>query len=163
MPKPSLAALFTGSDKPLEIQSYPLPELKPGEVLIRITCCTICGSDLHTYEGRRSTPLPTILGHEILGEVVGFPDAPPRDVTGDTLAIGDRVTWSIAASCNQCFYCTHGLPAKCEQLFKYGHEAIIHGKLATVADGHRQDTFEARAGRGGICIPQGQGPGVHQS
>lgn len=124
MPKPSLAALFTGSDKPLEMRSYPLPELKPGEVLIRITYCTICGSDLHTYEGRRSTPLPTILGHEILGEVVGFASTPPRDVTGDNLAIGDRVTWSIAASCNQCFYCTHGLPAKCEELFKYGHEAI---------------------------------------
>jgi putative phosphonate catabolism associated alcohol dehydrogenase len=124
MPESSLAAIFTGTDKPLETRSYPLPELKSEEVLIRITCCTICGSDLHTYEGRRSTPLPTILGHEILGEVAALPEVAPCDVAGHTLSIGDRVTWSIAASCNQCFYCTHGLPAKCDQLFKYGHEAI---------------------------------------
>ncbi len=124
MSESSLAAVFTGTEKPLETRSYPLPELKAGEVLIRVTCCTICGSDLHTYEGRRSTPLPTILGHEILGEVVDLPEVPPSDVAGKALAIGDRVTWSIAASCNECFYCKHGLPAKCDQLFKYGHEAI---------------------------------------
>ncbi len=124
MPKPSLAAIFTGTDKPLEMQSFPVPNLKPEELLVRVTCCTICGSDLHTYEGRRATPLPTILGHEILGEIVALPKVSPCDVSGNMLSIGDRVTWSIAASCNQCFYCTHGLPAKCEQLFKYGHEAV---------------------------------------
>ena len=124
MPESSLAAVFTGTETPLETRSYPLPELEAGEVLIRVTCCTICGSDLHTYEGRRTTPLPTILGHEILGEVVGLPVIPPCDVSGQTLAIGDRVTWSIAASCGECFFCTHDLPAKCDKLFKYGHEAI---------------------------------------
>ncbi|MBC19152.1 MAG: alcohol dehydrogenase [Planctomycetaceae bacterium] len=124
MPESSHAAVFTGADNPLELRRFPLPELKAGEALIRITCCTICGSDLHTYEGRRTTPLPTILGHEILGEVVALPAVAPCDVDGKKLSVGDRVTWSIAASCGECFYCTHDLPAKCDQLFKYGHEAI---------------------------------------
>lgn len=121
----SLAAVFTGQGKPLEIRPFDLPELKAGEVLVRVTCCTVCGSDLHTYEGRRATPIPTILGHEILGEVAGLPTGPSVcDLTGQPLAPGDRITWSIAANCGDCFYCGHDLPAKCEQLFKYGHEAI---------------------------------------
>lgn len=120
----SLAAVFTGQGKPLEIRPFALPELQAGEVLVRVTCCTVCGSDLHTYEGRRATPIPTILGHEILGEVAGLPAEPVCDLAGRPLTEGDRVTWSIAASCGDCFYCGHQLPAKCEQLFKYGHEAI---------------------------------------
>jgi alcohol dehydrogenase len=46
------------------------------------------------------------------------------------------VSWSIAASCQRCFYCEQGLPQKCEQLFKYGHQKIddqhpLSGGLAT--------------------------------
>jgi putative phosphonate catabolism associated alcohol dehydrogenase len=94
-------------------------------VLVRITCCTVCGSDMHTYEGRRSTPCPTVLGHEILGCVAELPPGPPVcDDRGLPLKTGDRVTWSVAAGCGQCFFCLHGLPQKCKQLFKYGHEAI---------------------------------------
>ena len=125
MPSSSLAAVFRGAGLPLELRSYPLPELEPGEVLVRVTCCTLCGSDLHTYEGRRSAPVPTILGHEILGEVAALdPLDPPLDLEGKLLRVGDRVTWSIAVGCGRCFNCEHGIPQKCEDLFKYGHEEI---------------------------------------
>jgi alcohol dehydrogenase len=102
-----------------------LPELAVGEVLVRVTCATLCGSDLHTYQGRRPTPTPTVLGHEIIGRVeeVG-PGDPVCDDHGAPLQVGQRVTWSIAASCGRCFFCQHDLPQKCERLFKYGHEAI---------------------------------------
>jgi putative phosphonate catabolism associated alcohol dehydrogenase len=120
-----LAAVFAEAGKPLELQQLPLPDLGEGEALVRVTCCTVCGSDLHTYEGRRSTPMPTILGHEILGEIAVLgPGEPVRDFSGRALCVGDRVTWSIAASCGACFFCTHGLPQKCEHLLKYGHERI---------------------------------------
>jgi putative phosphonate catabolism associated alcohol dehydrogenase len=120
-----VAAVFTAAGKPLQMQSFALPELQPGELLVRVTCCTVCGSDLHTYEGRRETPTPTILGHEILGEVAALPAGPSVcDLDERPLKLGDRITWSIAANCGDCFYCEHDLPAKCEQLFKYGHEAI---------------------------------------
>ena len=125
MHKQSLAAVFNAPNAPLEMRTFPLPGLGPGEVLVRVTCCTVCGSDLHTYTGRRSTPTPTILGHEILGEVAALgPGDPVRDVDARPLTVGDRVTWSIAASCGACFFCTHGIPQKCERLFKYGHQAI---------------------------------------
>jgi alcohol dehydrogenase len=125
MSSTSLAAVFHGAGQPLVLDQLPLPALQSGEVLVKVTCCTLCGSDLHTFEGRRSTPVPTILGHEILGRIEAFgPGEPVRDFHGNPLEIGQRVTWSIAASCHDCFYCERDLPQKCEQLFKYGHEQI---------------------------------------
>jgi alcohol dehydrogenase len=119
------AVVFQGPGQPLEIREFPRPQLAPGEVLVKVTCATLCGSDLHTYLGRRATPCPTILGHEILGRVAELPDGDsPVDLAGRTLAVGDRVTWGITASCGGCFYCQRGLPQKCERLFKYGHERI---------------------------------------
>jgi alcohol dehydrogenase len=125
LPDESLAAVFAAAGEPLDIRPLPLPELRPGEVLVRVTCCTVCGSDVHTYQGHRTTPVPTVLGHEILGTVAAIgPGEPVLDHEGRPLDIGDRVTWSIAASCGACFFCEHGIPQKCERLFKYGHERI---------------------------------------
>lgn len=82
---------------------------------------TICGSDLHTIFGRRQEPAPLILGHEILGEVAALGDGADRSASGEPLRVGDRVTWSIMASCGECFYCRKSLPQKCLRLIKYGH------------------------------------------
>lgn len=99
------------------------PALKPQQILIRVTCCTICGSDLHTFAGRRAAPPQCVLGHEIIGEVASWGEgATPRDYAGNELQIGQRVTWNMAVGCGSCFYCTNGIPQKCESLFKYGHE-----------------------------------------
>jgi len=107
------------------MRRLPKPALGPGEMLVRVTCCTICGSDVHTYEGHRDTPLPTILGHEVLGRVEAFATGGDfRAHAGEPLRVGDRITWSIAASCGSCFFCTRELPQKCETLFKYGHAKI---------------------------------------
>lgn len=58
-------------------------------------------------------------------------DSPYCDVDGRPIQLGDRVTWSVAASCGRCFYCRHALPQKCERLFKYGHEPISQSQPAT--------------------------------
>ncbi len=119
------AAVFTGVGRPLELQTMPVPEPKTGEILVRVLGCTVCGSDVHTCLGRRTTPLPAILGHEILGRIEAFGTAAPRrDARGRPLNAGDRVTWSLVASCGACFYCRRGLPQKCTQAFKYGHQAL---------------------------------------
>src|SRR5262245_2931038 len=115
--------LFHGPGQPLEMVTHPVPEPAGGEVLVRISCCTLCGSDLHTHAGRRSGPVPAVLGHEITGRIEAFgPDAPRTDITGAALAVGDRITWSLVVSCGDCFFCRGDLPQKCERLFKYGHE-----------------------------------------
>jgi putative phosphonate catabolism associated alcohol dehydrogenase len=121
----SRAIVFQGAGLPLVLREFPLPTLAAGEMLVAVDCSTLCGSDLHTFAGRRKTPCPTILGHETIGRLAELPAGdPPVDLSGRPLAVGDRVTWSVAASCGNCFYCDHGLPQKCEHLFKYGHERI---------------------------------------
>lgn len=116
-------AIFHGPNQPFELVDAPIPAPKAGEILVRVVCATICRSDLHTHAGRRTGPLPTVLGHEAVGRIVAFGDgAPQRDAHGNPAAVGDRVTWSIAVGCEQCHACHEGLPQKCETLFKYGHQ-----------------------------------------
>jgi alcohol dehydrogenase len=123
-----MALVFTGSGQPLERRSLTVPEPAGVEVLVRVTGCTLCGSDLHTYDGRRPAPVPSILGHEIIGRVESFgPQAPRRDLAGQEVRVGDRVTWSLVASCGSCFFCGRGLPQKCTKLVKYGHEPFRPG------------------------------------
>ena len=125
----ALAAVFSGHGKPFQLEHFPIPSPGRGEVLVEITCSTICGSDLHTWHGRRQEPTPCVLGHEIVGRIVGFGSAAPRiDLRGEPLSEGDRITWTLAASCGICFFCKRGLPQKCEQLFKYGHSSISPGR-----------------------------------
>jgi len=113
------AALFHGPGLPLEFRSLPIPEPGPSEVLVQISLATICGSDLHTLDGRRQEPTPCILGHEAMGRVVAL--GPGRDPS----LIGSRVSWTLADSCGHCPACRlWDLPQKCDHLFKYGHAAI---------------------------------------
>jgi putative phosphonate catabolism associated alcohol dehydrogenase len=113
--------LFHGTERPFELRRVPLPDtLAAGEVLVEITLATICGSDLHTIEGRRSAPTPCVLGHEAVGVVVASARA--------GVMPGQRVTWSLADSCGDCPACTeYRLPQKCRSLFKYGHAALASG------------------------------------
>jgi len=125
----SLAVVFSGVPCKIELREIPQPEPGSGEIVVRILGCTICGSDLHTFEGRRQVPIPTILGHEIVGQIVAFgDDAPRRDMAGNSLTTGDRVTWSLVASCGKCFYCERNLPQKCLHAVKYGHEQLKPGR-----------------------------------
>lgn len=123
----AIAAIFEESGIPIRLQEVSIPPLKDGEVLVEVTACALCRSDLSTYSGRRIEPTPTILGHEIVGTVVD---------SRAGAAIGERVTWSIAASCAECYLCNRELSQKCESLFKYGHtrltdEAPLSGGLAS--------------------------------
>ncbi len=116
------AAVFTKVGEPLAMQQFELPDsIEPGAALCKITMSTICGSDLHTIAGRRVEPAPSILGHEIIGEIVILGDGLEQDGFGNKLSIGDRVSWSIMACCGRCYYCELDLPQKCENLRKYGH------------------------------------------
>lgn len=128
--------VFNGPSLPLEQRSLPLPLLKRGEVLIKNKFTTICGSDLHTYCGKRTEPCPSILGHEIVGEIVAIdPRHSGSDQQGHPLKTGDRVTWSIFSSNPESYYAQQGMPQKGEALFKYGHALVkeadaFHGGLS---------------------------------
>ena len=117
------AVLYDPVQRNFIMRSYAFPVPQPGEVLVRLTCCTICGSDLHTYTGKRcETTDLCVLGHEMVGVIETLGDLEMRDYHGNLLKKGDRVTWSMVVSCGACFYCTHGLSQKCASKFKYGHD-----------------------------------------
>ena len=99
------AAVMTGLGK-IEITAVPIPEPEQNEVLVRIECVGICGSDLHYFEsgqlGARVVKPPFILGHEACGivEKTGF------NVTH--LKPGDRVALEPGKACGSCDFCRKG-------------------------------------------------------
>lgn len=114
---------FMGVGKPLESREYPLPaQLEPDAVLVKTTMATVCGSDYHSWRGRRPFPTPSVLGHEGLGTIVEKGSKVAKDTAGKDLSVGDRITWTIMANCGNCYFCrVKQLPQKCLNLFKYGH------------------------------------------
>ncbi len=118
------AAVMNRVNAPLDLVEYPLPKVEGGCILTRILCCTICGSDLHSWLGRRTAPMPIILGHEIVGEIVQLGEGIDTDSGDKPLKVGDRITWTIMDSCGKCYYCREkGLMMKCRYLKKYGHDS----------------------------------------
>lgn len=152
LPRPDTcqAAVFVGAGQPLELRRLSLPELRENEALVRVECCTICGSDLHTITGARTERTPSILGHEILGVVEQVGSPAPAEIEGQPLRPGDRITWSTAASCGSCDRCRGGLPQKCRTLSKYGHE-LAEGRLAL--SGGLAEYLLLRPGSAAIRVP----------
>lgn len=117
------AVVFTGPRQPLEFVRFPMREPVGAELLVRVSCCTLCRSDLHTHAGRRTEPTPVVLGHEIVGRIEAFgPAAPRHDAAGKPVTVGSRITWAVAVGCGSCFFCKEDLPQKCERPYKYGHQ-----------------------------------------
>ena len=122
----AVVQIFDGPGRDLRRAMHPIPSsLANGEILVEIRLATICGSDLHTMDGHRSEPAPSILGHEAIGVII---ELGPQPQARAQLTRGDRITWSIADSCGHCAYCTEfRLPEKCSSLFKYGHASLDDG------------------------------------
>jgi alcohol dehydrogenase len=128
LPAMSRAAVFHAVGQPLAQETFPIPQPRGSEAIVRVRCATVCGSDLHSFYGRRHAPVPSVLGHEMVAEIVAAGPDGASDFRGRPLVPGDRVTWSMVWSCGECFYCQRGLRPKCERLVKFGHEKIIPGR-----------------------------------
>ena len=117
------AIVFCGSGKPLEEKVFETSTtIGDDEANVEISISTVCGSDVHTWLGHRPFPTPSILGHEMVGKITQLGKKLTHDFLGNSLSIGDRITWSMTASCGNCYYCKEAkLPQKCVNLFKYGH------------------------------------------
>jgi putative phosphonate catabolism associated alcohol dehydrogenase len=136
LPTSGKIVLFKGPGQDFEICEYPLPVLQSGEILIKNRFSSICGSDLHTYCGKRIEPSPTVLGHEIVGEILAIDsDHNGLDLNANQLAVGDLITWTVFSSNPQSANSLLGIPQKGENLFKYGHAMVtpnnaFHGGFA---------------------------------
>lgn len=121
----AIYARWDGVGRPFQLEQAPAPRLRAGHALVAIDLATVCGSDLHTVQGHRAAPCPSVLGHEQVGRVVEVSEHDgPRATDGSVLSPGDRVVWSVTVSCGCCDHCTRGLDQKCRTLRKYGHEPL---------------------------------------
>ena len=106
-----LAMVLDAPGQPLSARELPLPEPGPGEVLVRVSACGVCRTDLHLADGELPEPrLPIVPGHEIVGTV----ESPGAGTSG--FALGDRVgvPW-LGATCGTCPSCRSGRENLCDR------------------------------------------------
>ena len=109
------AVVTQGLHRPLRVESLPDPVPGPGEVVLKVARCGICGSDLHMTEDAAYGIKPgEVLGHEFAGEVVALGSG----VSG--LASGDRVAAIPLMGCGRCPSCLAGEPAWCAEFALQG-------------------------------------------
>ncbi len=97
------AALLEASEKPLAVvDDIDIEDPRAGEVLVRVSNCGVCHSDLSAQNGTFPLTAPTVLGHEAAGVV----EAIGPGVTD--LAPGDRVVLTAVPVCNKCYWCVRG-------------------------------------------------------
>jgi L-iditol 2-dehydrogenase len=106
------AAVYKGQSV-VSVEQVPIPEIGPGEMLVRVEACGICHTDLKKIEYNLLAP-PRIYGHETAGIVVRA----GRDVR--KFATGDRVVVFHHIPCRTCFYCRRKLYAQCPIYKKVG-------------------------------------------
>ncbi|MEW6675930.1 MAG: zinc-dependent dehydrogenase [Nitrospirota bacterium] len=102
------------NNRDVRIKEMPVPQIGPGELLVKVIASGICGSDVMEWYRLRKAPL--VLGHEITGEIVGTGDGI------DSYKIGDKVFVSHHVPCNTCRYCLNGHHTACDTLHRTNYE-----------------------------------------
>jgi propanol-preferring alcohol dehydrogenase len=121
---------MTGPGEPLRLQQLPVPQPAAGQVLLKVSACGICRTDLHVVDGELTEPtLPLVPGHQIVGTIERL----GAGVTG--LRPGQRVgvPW-LGGSCGHCWFCNHQRENLCDHARYTGYQ--IQGGFAeyTVAN-----------------------------
>jgi alcohol dehydrogenase, propanol-preferring len=110
--------------RPLVLADWPDPVPRAGEILIRVSACGVCHTELDEIEGRTPPPeLPLILGHQVVGRVQALGEG------AGAFQLGDRVgvAW-IYSACGHCAFCLRGEENLCDQFRATGRDA--HGGYA---------------------------------
>jgi L-iditol 2-dehydrogenase len=126
------AAVAYGGET-IRIEELPSPSPAAGELVVRVRACGLCGSDL-VKMFHNKLPTPTVLGHEIAGEVVKTGAGVTR------FAAGDRVVVAHHVPCYTCHYCRHGSYSMCRS---FKQSTLYPGGFAEevlVPAGHVQAT-----------------------
>ncbi len=115
----------------ISVQSFPMPDLEPGAVLMQVRFSGICGTDKHTFRGEskqyagtpheRDLTYPLICGHENVGVVVAT-GGTVLDSEGRALQPGDRIVPGANVPCGTCHFCRNNYPYYfCTQMEDYGN------------------------------------------
>ncbi len=146
IPEAMHAAVYRGIND-VRVQTVPVPEIGPGELLIQVASCGICGTDLKKiHSGSHSAP--RIFGHETAGTVVAVGEGV------STFAVGDRVMVFHHIPCRTCYYCRKKTFAQCPVYKKVGVTAGFEPSGGGFADFARVMDWIVRDG-GVVRIPDG--------
>ncbi len=124
------AMVMTKQGAALALQHLPVPEPGPGQLLIKVSACGICRTDLHVMDGDLTEPaLPLIPGHQIVGYVETVGEGVRKFLAGQRVG----VPW-LGGSCGHCDYCLEHKENLCDNAVYTGYQ--INGGFAeyTVAD-----------------------------
>jgi propanol-preferring alcohol dehydrogenase len=109
--------------EPLEWVDLPAPSPGQKEILVKVSACGICHTELDEIEGRLQPSLPIILGHEIVGKVEGLGPGATKFTQGERVGIA----W-IHSACGRCQFCNNGNENLCSEFKGTGCHA--HGGYA---------------------------------
>jgi threonine dehydrogenase-like Zn-dependent dehydrogenase len=146
------AAVFRGIGE-IEIAEVPVPQPGPGEVLIRVGYCGICGSDLEAYHTGMYEP-GLIIGHEFAGTIAALGEG----VAG--WRVGERVVVDDALPCMACRPCRDGLLDRCESMMMIGvtHDGGMAEYVAAPAAGLHRLPDSRHPASGGAGRAAGHSP-----
>lgn len=121
MTKSGRVAVFSAPQQPFTIEQRSMPDPGPGAVVVKVSACNICGSDLHAWHGKFKTTalggqLPTVLGHEMVGSIAALGEGVTHDSNGLPLKTGDRVAYTYFTSCGTCPSCLRGHRVACSNV-----------------------------------------------
>jgi alcohol dehydrogenase, propanol-preferring len=112
------AMVLDRAGEPLVERELPSPEPGEGQVLLEVSACGVCRTDLHIYDGELTEPkLPLVLGHQIVGHVIGIGEGAARFAEGDRVG----VPW-LGWTDGTCRYCRSGRENLCEQARFTGYD-----------------------------------------
>ena len=104
-------------ERALRPQRYPVPQVADDDGLLEVELAGICHTDVDILAGTFATPLPLVMGHEIVGRIH---DIGPRAARRWGVSPGDRVAVEPMAGCGTCRYCTSGNNRFCTDAIGYG-------------------------------------------
>ncbi|MGD0913277.1 MAG: zinc-dependent dehydrogenase [Terracidiphilus sp.] len=146
IPDTMRAVVYRGIND-MRIETVPVPKIGPGELLVKIATCGICGTDLKKiHMGSHSAP--RIFGHEMAGTVAAVGEGVTR------FAVGDRVMSFHHVPCGNCYYCRKQTPAQCPLYKKTGATAGFEPSGGGFAEYIRVMDFVVE-NRGVVRIPDG--------
>ena len=146
IPSTMRAVVYRGIND-MRIETVPVPRIGPGEILVKIATCGVCGTDLKKiHTGSHSAP--RIFGHEMSGTVVAVGQGVTRFKGGERVVVHHHVP------CGECYYCRKGTPAQCPLYKKVGATAGFEPSGGGFAEYIRVMDWIASS-RGVVPIPDG--------
>jgi L-iditol 2-dehydrogenase len=146
IPATMRAVVYRGVND-MRVETVPVPKIGPGELLVKVATCGICGTDLKKiHTGSHSAP--RIFGHEMAGTIVEAGEGVTR------YEVGERVVVHHHVPCGDCYYCRKQTPTQCELYKKVGVTAGFEPSGGGFAEYIRVMRWIVE-GRGVVRIPDG--------